>query len=111
MKTEKHFISVGEPWDFTSPDGENIINGNIIKVITNNCLIFRANYILNFGQFTGDLFVLYPRNNESNFDDLQSETCSVTVNGNVLLGSLDDNASEFDLKQNSKFVLIGSLRS
>ena len=32
MKEEKYFISVGEPWDFESPDGQNIIRGNITSV-------------------------------------------------------------------------------
>ena len=31
MQAKKHFISVGEPWNFESPDGQNIINGTILK--------------------------------------------------------------------------------
>lgn len=41
MTKERYFISVGEPWDFISPDGQNIVRGNIISVKSNQLLVFK----------------------------------------------------------------------
>ena len=110
MNEKKYFISVGEPWDFNSPDGQNIINGVIIKILSASCLIFKANYVLDFNGHLGDLFILYPRHSENDFADLKNETNYVTINGNLLIGGFDENMSEKELKEKSDFVLIGSIR-
>ncbi|MFT3751289.1 MAG: hypothetical protein QM768_23460 [Agriterribacter sp.] len=108
---KKYFISVGEPWDFDSPDGQNIINGIIIKILSATCLIFKANYILDFNGISSNLFVLYPRHAESDFDDLKNGIDYVTVNGNILPMEYNENMNEDSLKENSKFVIIGSIRT
>jgi len=102
-------ISIGEPWDFKSPDGENVMYGSILKVISSYCIVFKANYNLKFDQHAGDIFVLSPRHSCSNFDDLNNGTGFVNINGGLLLGVYDNKISENDLKLNSKFVIIGSL--
>jgi hypothetical protein len=111
MQQKKYFISVGEPWDFDSPDGQNIINGIIVRILSATCLIFKANYILNFKGVTGSFFVLYPRHAESDFDDLKNGNDYVTVNGNILPEEYNENMGEDYLKANSKFVIIGSIRT
>lgn len=108
---KKYFISVGEPWDFNSPDGQNIINGIIIKVLSATCLIFKANYILDFNGIASNLFVLYPRHAESDFDDLKNGIDYVTINGNILPMEYNESMNEDFLKENSKFVIIGSIRA
>ncbi len=40
-------IGVGEPWDFESPDGENVINAKIVEIGTREgdpCLVAEAQY-------------------------------------------------------------------
>ena len=40
-------ISVGDPWDFESPDGENVINAKIVEIGTvegDPCIIAEAQY-------------------------------------------------------------------
>lgn len=111
MKTKKYYISVGEPWDFNSPDGQNIINGIIVKILSATCLIFKANYVLDFKGHFGDIFILYPRHSESDFDNLKNETNYITINGNLLIGDFNESMSEKELKEKSEFVLIGSIRT
>ncbi len=111
MEQKKYFISVGEPWDFNSPDGENIINGIIIKIISATCLIFKANYLLDFGGVLGNIFILYPRYTEDNFIELKNGVEYVAINGNLLVGDFDENENEEVLKEKSKFVLAGTIRT
>ncbi|TKC60287.1 hypothetical protein FBD94_15390 [Pedobacter hiemivivus] len=111
MEQEKYFISVGEPWDFNSVDGENIINGIIIKILSATCIIFKANYLLDFEGVSGDIFVLYPRYAEKNFIELKNGVESVAINGNLLIGDFDENENEEILREKSKFVLAGTIRT
>lgn len=108
---KKYFISVGEPWDFESPDGQNIINGIIIKILSVTCLVFKANYVLAINGISSNLFVLYPRHAESDFDDLKNGVDYVTINGSILPREYNENMDEDFLKENSKFVIIGSIRT
>ena len=110
MEYKKYSISVGEPWDFNGPDGQNIIKGVVLKILSATCLIFKANNILNLKGVSGIFFVLYPRHAESNFDDLKNGADFVTVNGNILLEEYNETMNEDYLKEKSKFVIIGSIR-
>lgn len=108
MKNEKYIISVAEPWDFESPDGQNIISGKIISVKSNQCLIFRSNYNLKFGDVTGDILILFPRHYGFDFSDLEDKR--LAFNGGLLLKEYNENLSEKKLEENSKFVIIGSFK-
>lgn len=108
IQEEKYFISVGEPWDFESPDGQNIIKGNILSIKSNQCVVFKAYHYLKFGNIDGDILVLTPRHQGNNFSDLTNEL--IVVNGSILLKKYDDALSEKELNENAKFVMIGSIR-
>src|ERR1700755_1491776 len=96
------FISVGEPWNFKSPDGDNIINGLITTFLSPKRLLFRANYVLYFGDLHGDVFVLTPRYTGETFDEL-SNAMYVPVNGSILSNTVDY-AHEAGVETHSKFV-------
>lgn len=108
MKNEKYFISVGEPWDFESQDGQNIIRGNILRVKSNQCLVFKSNYLLKFGDIKGDILILTPRHKGNDFSDLKNEL--VVVNGSLLLIEYNVELSDKELQENAKFEIIGSIR-
>ncbi|GHT79673.1 hypothetical protein AGMMS50262_23640 [Bacteroidia bacterium] len=108
MKNEKYFISVAEPWDFESPDGQNKVRGSIVSVKSNQCLVFKSNYDLKFGDVTGDILVLFPRHYGIDFSDLGDKR--LAFNGGLLLKKYNENLSEKELEENSKFVIIGSFR-
>lgn len=110
MNTINYFISVGEPWDFTSPDGQNIIKGSILIKLSPTCIVFKANYTVELQGVEGDILVLFPRHYGSDFDDFNKGKNFVTVNGCLLLTNLENNPNEQTLKEKSKFVIIGSLR-
>ncbi len=110
MQQKKYYISVGEPWNFDSPDGQNIINGVIVKILSAWCLLFKADYILDFNGVSGRVLVLYPRHADSNFDDLQKDKEYLAVNGNLLTEEYNEYMSEDYLKEKSKFVIIGGIR-
>lgn len=104
-------LSVGEPWDFVSPDGENIINGEIIKKIDNRCIVFRANYILHFQHVSGNILILSPRHIGYDFSNLQKSNYYATINGGLLMSDFDNNMDKTTLLNNSKFVFIGGIRN
>ena len=107
MKEEKFVISVGEPWNFESIDGQNIIKGSVIEILNDKCLIFKANNCLEFNQAIGNVLILSPRSKDENFNNLSNK--SVTINGGLLLLDYNKDLLESELKNNSKFVIIGSI--
>lgn len=107
MKHEKYVISVGEPWDFESLDGQNIVRGGVLSLKSNQCLIFKASHNLKFDDVESDILILTPRYQDNDFSDLLNE--SIVVNGSLLFkdyGAL----GEKELQENAKFVIIGSIR-
>jgi len=97
---------VSEPWDYESIQGENIIIGYIIKIISDQCLVFQSSSLLEFGDVTGNKLVLFPRFKEDKFHENLN---SVSVNGGLLLIDSIDYLNETSLEQNSKFVIIGTI--
>lgn len=108
MKQEKYFISVGEPWDFESPDGQNIVRGNILSIKSNQCLVFKANHYLKFDSNESDILILSPRHQGNDFSDLPNKL--VVVNGSLLFKDYDEALGEKELQENARFVIIGSIR-
>ena len=81
MSNKGYYVSVGKPWNFESPDGKNIIKGNIIKKINNNLWIFKSNHLVDLENIHGNIFLLQPRYAGHDFSDWQNG--SVTVNGSI----------------------------
>lgn len=107
MKNRSYIITVSEPWDFNNSNNENIIRGNIINIVGDNCLLFKAIDVLNFDNIKGDILVLLVRSGDINsFLDFGT---TISINGGLLLSEYRENLSINFLKENSKFVLIGSL--
>ena len=109
MKNKNYYISVSEPWDFESKDGENIIKGNIVNIKSNQCLIFKSKYDLEFGEIKGDVLIFFPRHIGIDLSDLEDKR--LVLNGGLLRKKYDEKMSEDELKENSKFVIIGSIVS
>lgn len=110
MEYKKSYITVGEPWDFESPSGQNIIDGAIIKTVSATCLVFKANYNLEFGEVSGQILILYPRYADSNFNDLKTGSNYITINGNLFHGECNPNTDEQTLMSNSKLAIIGGIK-
>lgn len=108
MKNEKYLISVGEPWDFESQEGQNIIRGSLLSIKSNQCLVFRSNYHLKFGETEGDVLILTPRHAGNDFSDLPNEL--VVINGSLLKIEYDTELSERELLENAKLEIIGSIK-
>jgi hypothetical protein len=109
MNPAKYHISVSEPWDFNSPDGENLINGQVIKIINPTCLVFKTNLDINIKSLKGNILILTPRHKHNNFTDLENASGYVVINGSLLVASYSDQMNEQELNDNSVFVLIGSI--
>jgi hypothetical protein len=105
----EYIISVGEPWDFKTSDGQNIIKGAILKILSKACLVFKSNSIINIHGLKGDILILTSRSVVSNFYDLKNTIDLVTINGGLLLNEYNENTSEQILKENSKFIIIGTI--
>ena len=107
MEENNYYISVGEPWDFKSQDGPNIIKGNILKALSNRCVLFRTNFYLDIENIKSNILVLSPRNREIDFNNLDQGF--VSINAGLLFPEFSIESNEKELKQNSKFIIIGSL--
>jgi len=108
MKKEKYSILVSEPWDFESPDGQNIVRGNILSVKSNQCLVFKANHYLKFDSIESNILILSPRHYGIDFSNLNDKR--LTFNGSLLFKDYDESLSEKELQENTRFVIIGSIR-
>jgi hypothetical protein len=110
IKKGQSYITIGEPWNFTSPDGQNLIKGTITKVVNSSCLLFQSNHVLTFREGSGNFFVLFPRHAGYNFGNLGKDKNGVSTNGCLLFEGLwNNNMTPKELETNSKFVLIGSI--
>lgn len=105
---EKYKITVSEPWDYESVEGKNIITGQILKKVSNQCVVFESSFPLVFGSIEGNLLILFPRFGEERFNTNLDE---ISVNGGLLLINFDNSLDEAILEKNSKFVIIGRLEN
>lgn len=108
MKEEKYFISVGEPWDFESIDGQNIVGGNIVAIKSNQCLVFKTKHYLRFDGVKGNILILIPRYYGNDFSNLSNG--HVVINGSLLLKEYCEVLSEKELQENAQFVIVGSIK-
>ena len=102
-------VSVGEPWDFTSPDGPNIIKGSIVNTVDSHCIVFKTLYELEFGGKKGDTFILSPRYGCCCFEDLEKKG-EVIVNISLLFSTKIDGKSPKELWNDSVFVMVGGIK-
>ena len=108
MGQNKCFIKVSDPWNFESPDGENIIKGSILSQRSVQCIVFRSNYCMQFDGVKGFVLILIPRHCGHDFSKLHDEI--IAFNGSILFREYSEQLSENELRKDSKFVIIGSLR-
>lgn len=111
MKEVEYCISVGEPWDFSGPDGQNIIKGTILKKINSNLLIFKSTFLQILpNNLEGNIFLLTPRYQNDEFSNSLKKLSYITVNVALLRVEYSDKLTEQELKENSSFVIIGSIK-
>jgi hypothetical protein len=81
----------------------------IVSCLSPTCLIYKANYNLNFDGYEGDILVLSPRLAYGNFYDMENKDKFVDVNGSLSTTDIEDIISETEIKKYTKFVLIGEI--
>lgn len=103
----KYKLTVSDPWDFEGPSGKNFIVGEIVKILSSICVIFKSESLLSFDGHSGKLLIL-----KSRYDDqhlTQENNYEGTVGGALLLTEKYKDFDEKELENNSKYVLIGKL--
>lgn len=105
----KHIITVSEPWDFVGATGNNTVTGKVIKIISPVTAIFKSDVVLNFDDNTGNILILKPRYEKETFVNEMDLHLTVGV-GLYLLDSYEGKDEKF-LESNSKYILIGSLKT
>lgn len=98
-------ITIAEPWNFESPDGINVVKGEILAIMTSKILVFKADYLLDFSNLVGDVLILTPRHKNASF----SVGEEMDVSGGLLLIDYKPELNEEELKSNCRFVLIGTI--
>lgn len=101
-----HQIIVSEPWDYSGNNGKNEIYGEIVKQYSSSVIMKTFNNIT-INSITGSILILSFRYESEN----QDFTTGVTVNGGIVLNEPNfKTLNEDEIKSQSKFVLIGTLR-
>jgi hypothetical protein len=103
----KYRITVSDPWDFEGPSGENVIVGEIVRILSSICVIFKSDTLLNFDGRSGKLLILKSRYAGQNL--AKENGYEGTVGGAFLLTEKYEDFDEKELEDNSKYVLIGRL--
>ncbi|EKR64987.1 hypothetical protein LEP1GSC036_2294 [Leptospira weilii str. 2006001853] len=109
MKEKEYYILVAEPWDFVGPDGKNIIKGKILKIIDDDCILFKTNHKLRIKDVEGDVLVLSSRYKKDDHFVKDIKELDWTINVGLLLTKEYKDLNESGLKSYSKFIIIGSL--
>lgn len=105
MINDKYIISVSEPWDFKSPDGENVIKGEVINKKDDYFIVFKSDYYLEFNGVKSNILILKPRC--YNFSTLGDKI--ITINVGLLYQQYNEFLSQKELEDKLKFVIIGSI--
>ncbi len=104
-KSHKYWLQVSEPWDFRANlFGDNKILGTVIDV-NEKRIIFKSDFRINVQNVCGNVFMLRPR-----YCGDKCNRSPLTVNGAILLTKYDPAKTDEQLSENSKFVIIGSLK-
>jgi hypothetical protein len=109
MTYNNYYISVGEPWDYEGPDGSNIIKGEILKIVSKDCIIFKASQPIELDNIRSSIIILRSRHVGIHFTELE-ENKPWTIGGSLMLSDLYEEMSEKELENNSKYFIIGGLR-
>jgi len=104
----KYIISVGEPWDFNSPDGENIIKGSL-EIKSEKFAIFRLNYEIELKQIRSNILILHPRYENENFYKLKNNSV-LTINAGIISPYEYNNLLLDEVNAKAIFVIVGTLR-
>lgn len=112
IEQKKYFISIGEPWDFEGPDGQNKIIGIVIKEISENALIFKSDKIQTFKEGTGNIFLLLSRYNDEVLIKKNSKGNNEyigTVGGSLINAKDYLNKERKALEKEGTYVFIGGI--
>ena len=94
MKRVKAKFSIGEPWDFTSPDGDNIMLGYICVMVRENKIVFYSNHIIKLGLTQGNVFIATCRYYGENVSFLEKDNYLV-VSGALVPDSTSEDEDNF----------------
>ncbi len=102
----KFSVSVGEPWDFSGPDGDNLIVGNEIIDVSrpDNLFLIIGIKPTNFDRHTYDALGLSARDGKEVSDDALKLGNEIAVNGEF--GSIND--GEFE--GSGQLQIVGSCK-
>jgi hypothetical protein len=108
LKEYEFYISIGEPWNFVGPDGQNRIDGKIIKILNEECLVFKSNNIITIENLKGNIFICRPRYFGENYTMLDKKKL-VPSNILLLMKEFDEKMKVEEIFQNAEYVIIGSI--
>lgn len=60
MCVQKYFVSVSEPWDYESANGQDIIKGRILDKKSNDCIVFESDDFTQFDDIKSNILILTP---------------------------------------------------
>jgi len=103
----RYKLIVSEPWNFESRQGDNQLNGHILKQIDSENLLFEANEQITLGSITSQYWVLSTRYENQCFE---TEPYRGTVNGGLLSDLPAESDDVLEIKKYAVFAIIGSLQ-
>lgn len=120
MKDEEFLIGVDEPWDYGIEQGDSTFNGEIVKIVSPEIVIFKSEEPKEFKGHIGQIFVLFSRYVGKTIDINRVEKKIyiygkmlfpiATVGGFIYIGKdYEKEKSLASLENNSIYAFIGSL--
>jgi hypothetical protein len=101
-------FSIGEPWNFRSADGDNVIHGRLVEIRTDGSWLVESDGVLCVDGVSGREMLVRPRyTGESLLNPLDETGVNVNV---ALFAQADELATDAGRCASPHFVLVGSVR-
>ena len=103
----KLILSVDEPWDFRTPNGDNVVTTSLERIIDDKTWLIVASSPVSVAGLTGCLMIVHPRYTGHVLADSFGPDGAVV--GVALFAGATDVPVDEAMRGEPKYVIIGSL--
>ena len=101
-------VSVGEPWNFRSSDGDNVIFGRLMKILPDSAWLVESSSTVSVDARRGHMMLIRPRYVGESLGTVNGDQ-GIAVNV-ALFDDDTENVHEQASGKQPQFVIVGSVR-